>query len=127
MSLPDSLVSFTDPVTTTTGGNREDPALITDGLDLENLAHYRVIVSAASGQTLSGAGSLLAWMWSHTLAAWCRNPALDQLVTVSGKRAQVSAEFDVGVCIGRVLFAASGVTASSGAITVITEGSKVQS
>lgn len=93
------------------------PTLVTEGLDLNDVEGFRVTVCAASGQTLSGAGSMQAYLWDNDLGLWARNPDLDFNVTAT-TRCQVSPDFQVMVAAGRVYFAATGVTVSSGTLTV---------
>lgn len=94
---------------------RADPTSATEGMSLAGVPGFRLTICAASGQTLSGAGTMKAWVYHPDEAAWARNADLDQTVTVSGKRCQVFPDFLTGVPNNnRVLFAASSVTVSGG-------------
>lgn len=93
---------------------RAAPTTVDEGMSLENVDGFRVMVSAASGETLSGAGNLRAYLWDTDLAAWIRNPELDIAVTTSGQRRLVFADQEVKVPSGRVLYAADGITFSAG-------------
>lgn len=101
-----------------------DPSTATEGMYLGDISHFRVSICAASGQTLSGAGTLQAWRYDTRNGIWERNNDLDQTVDGSGKRCQAFPDFTVGVHnADRVLFAASGVTVSGGsAVDVRVEG-----
>ena len=96
------------------------PTLITEGMSLVRVSGFRVILSAASGQTLSGAGSLDCYLWDDTNSAWIRNPDLDIDLAAahSGVRRVVFPDQEVTVPYGRVLYAANGITVSGGTLTV---------
>lgn len=93
---------------------RAAPTLVTEGMELRDIVAIRVAIDAGSGQTLSGAGSLLCYLWDNDDARWKRCPDLDLSVTSSGIRDMVFGEQDVPVGSGRILFATSGVTVSAG-------------
>lgn len=99
---------------------RAAPTVVTEGMPLGDVTGLRVMVSAASGQTLSGAGSLQAYGWDNDLARWLRVPDLDLTIpaTCASKRDCRWADLDVPVQSGRLLYAATGVTVSSGTVTV---------
>jgi hypothetical protein len=88
-----------------------------DGMRMSSTKGYRVSVCAVSGQTLSGAGTLLAWRYNAARLLWERNKDLDRAVAVSGVRCAAFADTPVPAQIvsDRVLYAASGVTVSGGA------------
>lgn len=88
-----------------------------EGLNLDSVRAFRVMVEAPSGQTLTG-GTLLAWHYDFGAAAWLRNPANDLTVT-SGLARQVWEDLPVYVRTGCALYAASSVTLS-GAGTAVT-------
>lgn len=106
-----------------TGGNaqpcsagsctRSAPTLSTEGMSLIAVYGFRLKVCAASGQTLSGAGTLQAYAYDADEGVWTRNKDLDQLVT-NTTRCQTFPDFRTELRADRVLFAASGVTVSGG-------------
>lgn len=90
--------------------------LIGKSLWLMEMAGFRVSVCATSGQTLSGAGTLQAWLLDERSGLVMRNPGLDMAISASGTRCQVFPDIrSVMVSSGRVIYAASGVTVSGGA------------
>lgn len=108
----------TDSVATTSGSRAAPTATDgTEGMSLKSVKGFRVIVSAASGQTLSGGGNMLAWCFVEPLGRWCRNPQLDFAVSATSVRDMCSPDFEVGVGEALVVFQASSVTASGGEIT----------
>lgn len=92
-----------------------------EGMDLRNVRGFRVIIEAASGQTLSGGGTLQAYVYSPATASWIRNNDLDLTVDASSVRRQVFPDLETKVRSGCVLFATSSVTVSSGTVTVYIE------
>jgi hypothetical protein len=106
---------------------RAAPTLPTEGMSLVGMFGYKLTVCAAAGQTLSGAGSLLAWDYNVDEGVWTRDPLLDLAVTVSGGRCQTWPDFPLGAGVDRVLFAASGVTVSGGTgLDVLLSGEAVR-
>lgn len=101
------------------------PSADTDGLPTDGLALVTVFCSVASGVTLSGAGSLLAYEYSPTLARWARNPGADFTISTSGVR-----DLEAGVVTvapfrpsgsaspTRLKYIPSGVTFSAGSAGV---------
>jgi hypothetical protein len=59
------------------------PTLATDGLAVGQQAAIRVTVSADPGQTVTGTGKLLAYVWHPGLTAWVRAPDRDFSITAS--------------------------------------------
>lgn len=114
----DGAHSNTDPSTVDTGGTR------TLGMDLSDCTGFRVIVSAASSQTLSGAGTVRIWMWSTLLTRWVHNSQLDYTLSfTSGTwRDDVSPDFQCTVGYGAVYPQLVNVTSSSGNVTPQAEG-----
>jgi hypothetical protein len=98
------------------------PTLATQGLRLDNLQGYFVTIGAASGQTLSGAGSLLCYVYDDTIAAWARLPELDITVGTASVRYLSFAAVWVAAPRGRVAYVPSSVTASSNSVTVYVIG-----
>jgi hypothetical protein len=111
-------------VCTTAGVTCDAPTLATEGLKLDNMQGYSVTACAASGQTLSGAGTLTAYVYDETVAVWSRIPELD--LTVSGTPGRCITFLGVWVAAprGRVAYAPTGVTASSVSVTVYVIGEK---
>jgi hypothetical protein len=101
---------------------RAAPTVITEGLSLEDSYAFRVSLSAESGQTLSGAGTLRAYIWDTDDAAWIRSPDLDLVIgaTHAGVRRVVWPDQEVMVPSGRMLYACDGVTASGGTTATVT-------
>src|SRR4051812_46307439 len=85
---------------------RGAPTLATEGMSLVGVKGFRVSICAQSGQTLSGAGSLRAYLYHSDAALWMRNPSLDLSVTAAGVRCQAFPDFVTGADPGnhRVLF-----------------------
>lgn len=96
-----------------------------DGMMLYGVVSYRLTICAVSGQTLSGAGTMLAYRYDGALELpWVPNAGLNQPVTASGSRCTTFPDFlVVGAQPGRVRFVASGVTVSGGAtLDVLLDG-----
>lgn len=111
---------------------RAVPSVATDSdwVSLSGIKSFRLSVCADSGQTLSGAGALHAYV--RGAAAPLRNPSLDVNVTVTATscagaacRCQVFPDFSTAVGIGSFMFASSGITVSAGTVTVKIERVKV--
>jgi hypothetical protein len=111
-------------VCTTAGVTCDAPTLATQGLSLDNMQGYSVTACAAAAQTLSGAGTLTAYVYDDTVGVWSRIPELD--LTVSGTPGRCLTFLAVWVAAprGRVAYAPSGVTASSVSVTVYVIGEK---
>src|SRR5687767_9504547 len=87
----------------------------TEGAPLKDADAFTVVLEANETRTLSGAGSLVGYIYDETVAAWVPCPELTQTVTTSAVR-RVAYNY---VCSGsargaRVQFACSGVTVSAG-------------
>lgn len=101
------------------------------GMKLNYVVGAWISLCAASGQTLSGAGTLDAYYYDPAAALWMRDPDLDLAVSVtatscagSACRCQVWPDYDIPANkAGYVLFATHGVTVSSGTLTVRVNGS----
>lgn len=91
------------------------------GLDLRDVRGYRVIVVAESGQTLSGGGTLRAYLYDFFEAAWVPNEQLDISMAdgKAGVRRNVFADIATMVRAGCVMYAADGVTVSGGTTVTI--------
>jgi hypothetical protein len=95
----------------------------TDGADLVRFARGLVVtVCAASGQTLSGAGTLTAYLREPGIALWAAAPELNLTVTSSARRCQTFSGFMVTVPRGRATWVPTGVTVSGGGVTVYISG-----
>lgn len=109
----------TDSTLTCTTGSGSAPTADTDGVALGPIGQgFAVIVSADSGQTLSGAGTLLAYVYSGAVGRWIRCADLDITVGTSGVRDLTFNAIWVAGRKGRVAFVPSSVTVSSGGVTV---------
>lgn len=101
------------------------PSATTDGYSLGDLVTYQMSVCAQSGATLSGAGTLQAYVYSSAQAAWTRSPALDLTVNVSAATAQCQAWLNLPVYVhsGRIKYVPNAVTVSAGTtVSVALEG-----
>lgn len=107
-------------------------AASTGGFDLTEVTGFRVSVCAESGQTLSGAGTIAAYLKNNITGLIERNPGLDLAITVTGTscagaacRCQVFPDMQVtGSDLGGTYFPRpSGVTVSGGTtVTVRVDG-----
>jgi hypothetical protein len=100
------------------------PTLATQGLLLDNMQGLVVTACAASGQTLSGAGTLTAYIYDTTIGVWSRIPDLDLTVGTASVRCLSFAGIWVAAPRGRVAWVPSTVTASSNAVTIYITGEK---
>lgn len=86
-----------------------------EGAPLLDADAFTVVVEAESTRTLSGAGSLVGYIYDETVAAWVVCPELTQTVSTSGVRRVAYNYVVAGARKGtRVQFAASGITVSAG-------------
>lgn len=93
------------------------PTSTSNGMQLYGVQGFRLTVCAPSGQTLSGAGTMQAYLCDAAKSVCSRNKGLDVTVNASSVRCQVFPDFTVGVvpwADSTVEFVASGVTVSSG-------------
>lgn len=81
-----------------------------------------VTVCADSGQTLSGAGVLTAYGRDPSVALWAASPDLNLTVSSSARRCQTFMGFMVTLPVGRITWVPTGVTVSSGGVTVYVSG-----
>jgi hypothetical protein len=100
------------------------PTLATQGLGLDNMQGLVVTACAAAGQTLSGAGTLTAYIYDATVGVWSRLPDLDLTVGTGSVRCLSFAGIWVASPRGRVAWVPSTVTASSNSVTVYMVGEK---
>jgi hypothetical protein len=100
-------------------GTSAAPTTATQGLALKDLVGLTVVVSADSGATLSGAGTLRCYVYDADIARWTRCPAADLSVTASAVRDQMFSSFQVlAPRADRIEWAADTVTLSGGGVTV---------
>lgn len=112
---------------TQTAAARAAPTLSTEGAAVREGVSIMVELDAGSGKTLSGAGALDVYLydkWDGTNFAWAKFPARQLLVPAgcaSNRHCVIEALTLDGPRLGqRVLFAANGVTVSSGTTVVVT-------
>jgi hypothetical protein len=103
---------------TTAGVTCDAPTLVTDGVSLKGVGGVTVTVCATTGQTLSGAGTLTAYVWNEATSTWANAPDYNLTVTSSSVRCQNFAPFWVADTHGRIAWVTTGVTASSNNVTV---------
>lgn len=106
---------------TQTAGATNKPTSATPGIDLANACAVRVTVSAASGQTLSGAGTIRFHLRTVSLGRYAENRVVTRSVTTSGSRDHLIDDLWVGVGYGKIYVEADSVTVSSGAVSVLVE------
>lgn len=106
---------------------RAIPTDTTVGLRSDNLMGWRVSVCAASGQTLSGAGTIDVYNYNYTSGLWEFNKGLQMTITVGATscsgapcRCQVFPDFTALARLGSLILpAANGVTVSGGTTVVV--------
>ena len=103
---------------TTAGVTCDAPTLVTEGVSLSGVGGVTVTVCAASGQTLSGAGTLTAYVWNEATSTWANAPDYNLTVTGTTVRCQNFAPFWVADTHGRIAWVTTTVTASSNDVTV---------
>lgn len=109
---------YTETTTVSAGSaTRSAPTLDTEGLPLGSVDAAALVLEAASGQTLSGGGTMKCYYYDPSVAAWVRAPDAD-LTMPSGTSGQRRITFQ-GLAVvgkrGRILYAPSSVTVSGGA------------
>lgn len=104
------VIGIFDTIDSTTG---TAPSAATEGVPLDFVKSWRIIVSANAGQTLAGAGSVDVYHYNAT-TGWAKNPDLALTMSVSGARNQAFADVLVGPPVGRMKAVPNGVTVSSG-------------
>lgn len=93
------------------------PMLEEDGVRLEGIRGARILVSADAGQTLSGTGTVLLYLWIEELARWARGSIEYNVLGFSGRDAVFPDEV-VSVPNGALYAEARNVGVSAGALTV---------
>lgn len=120
-TLPGRVRRF--PAATTCGSTTcsgSAPSAASDGVALQAATGLRLRLCADSGQTLSGAGTLSAYVRDETDGLWTRVPALDKTVpaSASGLRCVGWDENAVLLPYGATVYVPAGVTVSGGNLTV---------
>lgn len=120
-TLPGRVRRF--PATTTCGSTTcsgTAPSAASDGVSLQAATGLRLRLCADSGQTLSGAGTLSAYVRDETDGLWTRVPALDKTVPggASGLRCVGWDENSVLLPYGATVYIPASVTVSGGNLTV---------
>lgn len=108
------------------------PTAKTEGQPLKGLTALTVVVETAvpASQTLSGAGTLLCYMWDSfdgsakggpaAVGAWSRCPAGDLSVTLTAVPRQAFGAYPViGARGARIMWVPSGVTVSAGTTVTV--------
>lgn len=93
------------------------PSAADEGVSLEGVKNYRVILSADSGATLSGAGTYKFYHYNLG-TGWAEDPRLAGSVSSSGVRSIILDEREIGPDIGRMRVVFTGLTVSAGAANV---------
>lgn len=104
-----------------------EAAGLTDGLPLVSsffttVNGLAVTVCADDTRTLSGAGTLTAYVWEPSTGLWAAVPDLNLTVSSSARRCQSFTGFLVTLAVGRITWVATGVTVSAGGTTVYVSG-----
>ena len=94
------------------------PTLATQGISLDNVQGFSVTACAASSQTLSGAGTLRAYVYDDAVGLWSRLPDLDLTQSTATVRCVTWAGIWAAAPRGRVAYVPDTVTASSNSVTV---------
>lgn len=96
------------------------PSGATAGAPIAQATAVLVRVCADESATLSGAGSLQAYFRDETDGLWSRAPGLDKALSAadSGERCATFPGTEVHVSYGRLSWVPSGVTLSTGDLTV---------
>lgn len=104
-----------------------------DGAPTSSINKLSIYASVASTVTFSGAGSLLAYVYTPLLGRWARSPGQDLSIATSGTRdlclgVALIARFKNAQNTGeRIAYVPSGVTFSAGSagVTLLLEGENV--
>lgn len=97
---------------------------VADGIPLAGLRAVTVTISADSGATLSGAGTVDAYYYDPEIGRYASDTALTFTVAAgaSGKRDWTLGTVIVDNPRGRLMYACNGVTVSAGSCTVHMDG-----
>lgn len=91
----------------------------TDGMRLDGVGAFIVIVQAAAGQTITTAGGLTAYVQDPHSLLWVRAEAFDCAAgTVTGVRGVLAGAFTVTGPAGRIGYQNNGFAVSSGNLTI---------
>ena len=120
-SAPLQVSNFSETVTCAANScTRAAPTSTAEGMSLYTVSSFRLEVCAASGQTLSGTGTVQIY-WCNSVTGLCdRNPGLDVSVTAT-TRCQAFPDFLVTARLAfdsTVVAAPNGVGVSGGNLTV---------
>jgi hypothetical protein len=95
------------------------PTLDTEGVQLNGVGGVVVTVcGTATSTTLSGAGTLTAYVYNEGTSSWAPAPDYNLTVTSSAVRCQSFAPFWVADQHGRIAWVTTTVTASANSLTV---------
>jgi len=109
----------TNPYAVTLNLSGSAPTLTTQGIKMDGYGAVRVRLSATTGNTLSGSGSLQAYIYDYSLARWARYPEGDITVTTSGVRDLIFDSKEIGVASGLLYYNTSSITVSGGTTVVV--------
>lgn len=91
----------------------------TDGMQLSGTGAFAVFVEADSGQTISTAGGLTAYVQNPYTLRWARAEMYDASAgTVTGVRGVLAGAFTVAAPVGRIGYQNNGFAVSSGSLTI---------
>lgn len=95
------------------------PALATEGVDLTPCAGLNLYAEADEGQTFTGSGDFVGFMYDP-LCGWSRASELDVSIVAAdaGNRRVFLGAFPVSAPRGRMAHAANGVGVSGGGVTL---------
>jgi hypothetical protein len=105
-----------------TTGSESAPSAATDGMDLTMVGAVDVVVCADSGQTVTSGGTLQVWFYDVDTGLWALSDY--NLSVPTGKRCATTVGPSSGKGIpiiakrGRIAVVPSGVTVSSGSVTI---------
>lgn len=101
------------------------PASVAEGVSLEAVASVLAILHAPAGQTFTGVGTLLGYVYAPLAnggAAWLRAPRADfDLSDVAGLGDATLPAFPVASPTGRFALVPSGITLSGAGTTITTD------
>lgn len=110
--------TYTETYGTTSPVTGSAPTLSTDGQDLVGLAAITVVISSAAATTLSGAGTLLCYLYDASIGRWARLPSADFSIVTSGLSGVIDVVFDPVIVetprAGRIKWVPSAVSFAAG-------------
>lgn len=113
--------SGTSSTVVCTTGNESAPSAITDGIALQGCSKgVAFFVSADSGQTLSGAGAVRIYVYDPDAGRWGELYDEARTISVGSRRDYALPGLYIYANNGRVAAIPSGVTISSGGVTIYT-------